>query len=134
MALNKKKKFLLYECQDLTSKLKPAFEDEEEINAENFISQAPIEDLTQLTVSTNKTCSTCGVTFESRDDQKAHFKLDWHRFNIANKLKGLKAVSEEQFEEQLDNLSLSGSESGEDGVCYFYVFVPVSLCSMIELC
>ena len=121
MALNKKNKFLLYECQDLTSKLKPAFEDEEEIIPAS--TQVPIEDLTQLTVSTSKTCSTCGVTFESRDDQKAHFKLDWHRFNIANKLKGLKAISEDQFEEQLDNLSLSGSESEEDGVCYFFGFV-----------
>ena len=40
--------------------------------------------------------------------------MDWHRYNIANKLKGnLKAITEEQFEEQLDNLSLSGSESDE---------------------
>merc|ERR1712079_803147 len=64
-----------------------------------------------LTISSNKSCSTCVVTFDSTDDQRAHFKLDWHRFNIANKLEGLKAITEEQFEEQLENLSLSGSES-----------------------
>ena len=148
MAQNKKKKFILYECQDLTSKLKPAFEEEEEQISDQFrrkVSKSegtnsnskpseasgfatipgniwgdfdetePInEDLSKLTVSSNKSCSTCGVTFDSTDEQRAHFKLDWHRFNIANKLKGnLKAITEEQFEEQLDNLSLSGSESDE---------------------
>lgn len=148
MAQNMKKKFLLYDCQDLTSKLKPAFEEEEEQISDQFrrkVSKSegtnsnskpseasgfatipgniwgdfdetePIsEDLSKLTVSSNKSCSTCGVTFDSTDEQRAHFKLDWHRFNIANKLKGnLKAITEEQFEEQLDNLSLSGSESDE---------------------
>ena len=117
MALNKKKKLLLYEIQDLTSKLKPAFENEEQIN-EDLVVQS-IEDMSKLTISSNKSCSTCVVTFDSTDDQRAHFKLDWHRFNIANKLKGLKAITEEQFEEQLENLSLSGSESeAESGVLY----------------
>ena len=116
MAQNKKNKFLLYECQDLTSKLKPAFEEDENIVSNDKKVSNPIEDLTNLTVSSNKSCSTCGVSFESTDDQRAHFKLEWHRFNIANKLKGLKTITEDQFEEQLDNLSLSGSES--DGVLF----------------
>ena len=116
MALNKKKKLLLYENQDLTFKLKPAFEDEEQVNEDlkDFIAQ-PTEDLPKLSIALTKSCSTCGVSFDSTDEQRAHFKLDWHRFNIANKLKGLKAVTEEQFEEQLENLSLSGSEREADG-------------------
>ena len=127
MALNKKKKLLLYESQDLTSKLKPAFEDEEQIN-EDFVAQ-PIEDLSKLAISSNKSCSTCSVTFDSTDEQRAHFKLDWHRFNIANKLKGKEAITEEKFEEQLETLSLSGSESeAESGVLFLLKCVIGNLC------
>ena len=100
---------MLYESQELVTKLKPAFE--EEVQEEKLDLPQNLED---LSISSSKSCSTCGVTFDSTEDQRAHFKLDWHRFNIANKLKGLKSISEDQFEDQLENLSLSGSESSED--------------------
>ena len=108
---SKKKKFLICESQDLVSKLKPAFED---VIEEENASSPSTEELSQLSISSNKSCSTCGVNFETTEEQRAHFKLDWHRFNIANKLKGLKSISEDQFENQLDSLSLSGSESDDD--------------------
>ena len=69
MALNKKKKLLLYESQDLTSKLKPAFEDEEQIN-EDFVAQ-PIEDLSKFgnlsifVLSEGKTIKTLLMSFLS---------------------------------------------------------------------
>ncbi len=106
-----KKKVSLFDSLDLISKLKPAFEQDminQEDNSDEFEVKQKLE---ELTVSSTKSCSTCGTTFESVEEQRAHFKLDWHRFNIANKLKGLKAISEEQFEDQCENLSLSGSES-----------------------
>ena len=95
-------------------KLKPAFEQEIfEDKATNPVTIAA-EDLNNLTVSNTASCSTCGVSFENIQDQREHFKLDWHRFNIANKLKGQKPINEEQFEAQIDNLSLSGSESDDE--------------------
>ena len=117
---SKFKKTYLYEKSTMTdfiSKLKPAFEQEiiEDKTSKSSNQGSTIaEDLNNLTVSNTTSCSTCGVSFENIQDQRDHFKLDWHRFNIANKLKGQKAINEEQFEAEIDNLSLSGSESSYD--------------------
>ena len=76
--------------EDLLPQLKPAFEediDEQEEKTNEVLSTA--EDLTNLSVGSNTSCSTCAVDFETVEDQRAHFKLDWHRFNLANKLKGI---------------------------------------------
>lgn len=43
-----------------------------------------------------KSCNTCGGSF-SAAEYRAHFRSDWHRFNQKLKLKGLPAVSEEEF-------------------------------------
>ena len=93
MASTKFKKTFLYEKSTVTDfipKLKPAFEQEIVEDKANFtnLSEDLAEDLNNLTVSNTKSCSTCGVSFENIQDQRDHFKLDWHRFNIANKLKG----------------------------------------------
>ena len=110
---SKKSNFLLFDSKELISKLRPAFE--EDVTEDNKTETAKLsEDLTQLNVSATTACSTCGVNFDSIEEQRAHFKLDWHRFNISNKLKGLKIVNEEQFEAQLDNISLSGSEDSDE--------------------
>lgn len=40
-------------------------------------------------------CQTCGnVIFDSVDEQRRHFRSDWHRFNVA----GNRGVTEEAFE------------------------------------
>ncbi|KAJ0070301.1 hypothetical protein NL108_007637, partial [Boleophthalmus pectinirostris] len=48
-----------------------------------------------------------------------HYKLDWHRFNLRQKMEGLSPVTVEEFERKTgagDVSSISGSESGsEDG-------------------
>lgn len=43
-------------------------------------------------------CLACGVTLVSRDEQVNHYKLDWHRFNLSRKTKGLAPLSEDEFE------------------------------------
>ena len=96
MAKNPKKLFLYdtKSVEDLLPQLKPAFEediDEQEEKPNEVTSTA--EDLTNLSVGSNTSCSTCGVDFETVEDQRAHFKLDWHRFNLANKLKGIFVVT-----------------------------------------
>ncbi len=87
------KKILLYDTksvEDLLPKLKPAFEEDIDENDDSEKSEISptAEDLSNLSVGTNTSCSTCAIDFETLEDQRAHFKLDWHRFNIANKLKG----------------------------------------------
>ncbi|KAG8894271.1 hypothetical protein FRB99_001371 [Tulasnella sp. 403] len=66
---------------------------------------------------TATTCTLCvGATFSNVDEQRAHFRSDWHRYNVKLKLQNTSAqpVTEGQFANLVDGLdeSISGSESG----------------------
>ncbi|KAF1671602.1 Ankyrin repeat and zinc finger domain-containing protein 1, partial [Pygoscelis papua] len=59
-------------------------------------------------------CSTCGQVFGSREEQTEHYHLDWHRFNLKQRLLGLRTLPVEVFEEKIctgDVSSISGSDS-----------------------
>ncbi|KAM6070409.1 tRNA endonuclease ANKZF1 isoform 2-T2 [Chlamydotis macqueenii] len=59
-------------------------------------------------------CSTCGQVFGSREEQTEHYRLDWHRFNLKQRLLGHRALPVEVFEEKTrtgDVSSISGSDS-----------------------
>lgn len=44
-------------------------------------------------------CQTCpGAIFSTPEDQRAHFKSDWHRYNAKAKLNNGKAVAEAEFD------------------------------------
>lgn len=60
------------------------------------------------------TCLTCGVgvldkPFASMQEQRDHFKTDWHRLNVKRKVAGQAAVSEDVCERML-----SHQRAGED--------------------
>ncbi|KAM6986726.1 tRNA endonuclease ANKZF1 [Aplochiton taeniatus] len=62
-------------------------------------------------------CSSCNCSFESREEQIEHYKLDWHRFNLRQKIVGLPSVSVEEFERKTgvgDMSSISGSDSDSE--------------------
>ncbi|XP_048454516.1 ankyrin repeat and zinc finger domain-containing protein 1 [Rhincodon typus] len=57
-------------------------------------------------------CSACQCNFENREDQKEHYKLDWHRFNLRQRLLGAQPVTTESFEKIAGEISsISGSDS-----------------------
>ncbi|XP_053926656.1 ankyrin repeat and zinc finger domain-containing protein 1 isoform X2 [Cuculus canorus] len=59
-------------------------------------------------------CSTCGQEFSSREEQTEHYRLDWHRFNLKQRLLGRQSLPAEVFEEKTragDVSSISGSDS-----------------------
>lgn len=60
-------------------------------------------------------CSLCGLTFNTVLDQRSHQKSDLHHYNLKQKLRGQKPVSEADFEKLIGDLdeSLSGSDSGD---------------------
>ncbi|KAI8362801.1 hypothetical protein BD560DRAFT_484020 [Blakeslea trispora] len=91
--------------QDTEAVLGLSQEEEKEISLEPL----KLEDTTS--------CLTCDVVFEDREEQRQHFKTDWHRYNMKRKVV-LKSspVSLEQFELLLADLteSISGSESEEE--------------------
>ncbi|KAI7839248.1 hypothetical protein COHA_006946 [Chlorella ohadii] len=68
------------------------------------------------------TCIACGIGvggapgFASAEEQRRHFSLDWHRYNVKRRAAGQRPVSEAAFEalvedEQAEVGSISGSES-----------------------
>ncbi|TGO08541.1 hypothetical protein BTUL_0203g00020 [Botrytis tulipae] len=63
----------------------------------------------------SKSCSLCGVTFYTVEDQKSHVRSDFHNYNLKQKIRGAKAVTEIEFEKLVGDLdeSLSGSDSSD---------------------
>lgn len=79
----------------------------------------------ERTAASGTTCLTCGIgaeapPFTSAEEQRAHFKTDWHRYNVKRRLAGLPHSTEAQFTALIENEddhdavgSLSGSESDD---------------------
>ncbi len=44
-------------------------------------------------------CSYCECDFLDREEQTEHYKTDWHRFNLKQKLRNARNVSVEEFED-----------------------------------
>ncbi|KAF4086658.1 hypothetical protein AMELA_G00086890 [Ameiurus melas] len=68
-------------------------------------------------VSDRKFCSACQCSFEGREEQMEHYKLDWHRFNLKQRLAGRTPVTVEEFEKKTgmgDVSSISGSDSEDE--------------------
>ena len=43
-------------------------------------------------------CQSCCVVLGDREEQLVHYRLDWHRYNLRRRLKGLAPLSQEEFE------------------------------------
>ncbi|KAG7227494.1 hypothetical protein INR49_005309 [Caranx melampygus] len=68
-------------------------------------------------VSDKMVCSACRCPFINREDQMEHYKLDWHRFNLRQKMSGLPPVTIEEFERKTgagEMSSISGSDSDSE--------------------
>lgn len=53
-------------------------------------------------------CQSCPHTlFESVDEQRAHFKSDWHRYNAKARIEGKGVVDAEQWENMVEGMSPS---------------------------
>lgn len=46
----------------------------------------------------SKSCSLCGVTFQTVEDQRSHTRSDLHGYNLKQKIRGAKPVTEGEFE------------------------------------
>lgn len=59
--------------------------------------------------STTRACNIClGIIFLDVDQQRAHFRSDWHRYNVKNRLNGGQPVSEADFNQLIDSESFAG--------------------------
>ncbi|ERE86583.1 ankyrin repeat and zinc finger domain-containing protein 1 [Cricetulus griseus] len=69
-----------------------------------------------LDISEKLFCSACDQIFENHQEQREHYKLDWHRFNLKQRLKNKPLLSASDFEKQSstgDLSSISGSEDSD---------------------
>lgn len=72
-----------------------------------------LSQLDDLVVSDSLSCSFCNTIFEDKAQQRLHYKLDWHRYNLKQRLNGLKPIIEDKFNllaDEGDVSSLSGSD------------------------
>lgn len=63
---------------------------------ENAVSQSLCKS-EDLNISEKLFCSFCNAKFEDQVQQRLHYKLDWHRYNLKRKLDDLKPITEEKF-------------------------------------
>ncbi|XP_073970573.1 tRNA endonuclease ANKZF1-like isoform X2 [Rhodnius prolixus] len=70
----------------------------------------PLDD---LYISDTLYCSYCNCGFLDKNQQRAHYKLDWHRYNLKQHLSQKRTVTEDKFAQIVENdlSSISGSES-----------------------
>jgi len=52
-----------------------------------------------------RSCNVCqGASFANVDDQRNHFRSDWHRYNVKLRLNGKEVVVETQFTQLIEGL------------------------------
>lgn len=56
----------------------------------------------------SKTCSLCGVTYHTVEDQRSHVRSDLHGYNLKQKIRGAKPVSEVEFEKLVGGMARYG--------------------------
>lgn len=68
-----------------------------------------------LSKPVSTSCLLCGSTSLDVHGQRGHVKSDWHKYNLKQKLRGNKPVSEIDFERLVEDLeeSISGEDSSE---------------------
>jgi hypothetical protein len=73
------------------------------------VSRAPSPEPAAATAASGqRACNVClGVSFRDVDEQRAHFKSDWHRYNVKTRLGGSKPVSETEFNQLVEGMSLN---------------------------
>lgn len=42
-------------------------------------------------------CTTCQIAFEFSEEHRAHYKSDWHRYNLKQKIRNRQTINEPKF-------------------------------------
>lgn len=58
----------------------------------------PRPELRTESAAGSKSCSLCGVTFHTVEDQRSHIRSDLHGYNLKQRIRGAKPVNEGDFE------------------------------------
>lgn len=87
-----------------------------EMQLETPLLEPTPELVTIIQIPERMACNSCIMEFQTREDQKDHFKSDWHRYNLQRKLKGKTTLTEEEFDDACGGSvsSISGSDSDSE--------------------
>ena len=66
-----------------------------------------------MTSASPYTCITCHVAFQTGDLQRAHYKTDWHRYNLKRKVADLGPISATEFAEKVDAVQQRTEKNNE---------------------
>jgi hypothetical protein len=89
----------------LTRKDDTGGEAQEDITPTSSTDKLVVESRTESSVG-SKSCSLCGVTFHTVEDQRGHIRSDLHGYNLKQRLRGAKPVSEGDFEKLVGGIVL----------------------------
>lgn len=60
------------------------------------------------------TCLACQVAFDSAEEQRAHYRSDWHRYNLKRKVADLPPVTRDQFEQKVQGKGIDRLDSSKE--------------------
>ena len=64
--------------------------------------------------SPSYTCISCRVAFASADLQRAHYKSDWHRYNLKRKVAEMIPVTAEEFKQRVLDKQAQATRAQQD--------------------
>ena len=89
--------------RDLTQRSQPATDGHDTAKIDEPSSRDPTTASTSAT--SGRSCNVCqGASFSNVDDQRNHFRSDWHRYNVKLRLNGKDAVVESQFTQLIEGI------------------------------
>ena len=87
--------------RDLTQRSEPAKSGDGTPKTEEAPSQDPAT--TSISTTSGRSCNVCqGASFANVDDQRNHFRSDWHRYNVKLRLNGKDVVAETRFTQLIE--------------------------------
>lgn len=82
--------------RDLTQQPKPTVDGDGIAKIDGTLSRDPTQ--TSTSTTSGRSCNVCqGTSFANVDDQRNHFRSDWHRYNVKLRLNGKATVAETEF-------------------------------------
>ena len=66
------------------------------------------------------TCVTCGIAFTRPDEQRTHFRSDFHRYNMKRRLADLAPIKAQQFDEKFYEHKEQVQQAARAEACLLY--------------
>lgn len=78
-------------------------------------------------------CSFCNTIFEDQAQQRLHYKLDWHRYNLKQRLRGFKSIDEDGFNILVDEGKILNNKTKIKLLIYFLIINTIALQMMYRV-